>query len=102
MAMTLKQIRARLRELTADPGRPGAKAEAQRLRGEAARLKQQAAPAKQPTAPADAEAAALATWPRELRARRGRSAMSRVIDGSNAPHDPNDYGAKSDLRRGRR
>ncbi|MGW2169942.1 hypothetical protein ACWC1C_05345 [Streptomyces sp. NPDC001705] len=69
------------------------------------RRRQETAVRAQPTAPAKpspaADSEALATWPRELRARLGRSPMSRVIDGSNAPHDPNDYGAKSDLRRAR-
>ncbi|MEU9641317.1 hypothetical protein [Streptomyces sp. NPDC048188] len=62
---------------------------------------QPTAPARRPKAPADPDAEAIKTWPRELRARLGRSSMSRVIGGS-ALDDPNDWGAKNDLRRGRR
>ncbi|MGW4545489.1 hypothetical protein ACWEN4_03810 [Streptomyces violaceorubidus] len=50
---------------------------------------------------ADPDAEAIKTWPRELRARLGRSSMSRVIDRP-ALDDPGDWGFKNDLRRGRR
>ncbi|WP_432019154.1 hypothetical protein [Streptomyces sp. 1222.5] len=107
--MDLKTIRRRLRELAADPGQPGAKAEAQRLRGELLRQRgrtgDEGAPADEPTvAPLDglteADRAAVETWPPELRARLSRSAMSRVIDRS-ALDDPGGWGAKNDLRHGR-
>ncbi|MCQ4193868.1 hypothetical protein [Streptomyces parvulus] len=97
MSDRLRQIKKRLREIKRNPG-SAAPGEAQRLTGEYRRLTRPA-PGAKPSPAADSEA--IKTWPRELRARLGRSPMSRVIDGSNAPHDPNDYGAKSDLRRGR-
>ncbi|MFJ8490380.1 hypothetical protein ACIRBZ_18785 [Streptomyces sp. NPDC094038] len=40
MAKTMKEIKRRLRELAADPGQPGARAEAARLRGELMRARQ--------------------------------------------------------------
>ncbi|EFL35502.1 predicted protein [Streptomyces viridochromogenes DSM 40736] len=88
-----KQIKKRLREIKRDPAsaRPG---EAQRLAAEYRRL---LSADRTPAAPADPDEAALATWPRELRARRQRSAFSRVLDRS-ALHDPGSWGALNDLR----
>jgi hypothetical protein len=44
------------------------------------------------------DAEAIKTWPPELRARLGRSAYSRVIDGRPVD-DPGAHGQRNDLRR---
>lgn len=100
MSDRLRQIKKRLRDIKRNPG-SAAPGEAQRLTGEYRRLSRPAPEAKQSPAPADADRAALKTWPPELRARLSPSSLSQVIDGGSL-HDPNDWGAKSDLRRGRR
>ena len=99
-----KQIKRRLREIKRDPAsaQPG---EAQRLAAEYRRI-QSAERAPDP-APAvapirgltEADADAVATWPPELRARLQRSAFSRVIDRGSSVNDPDNWGAKNDLRR---
>lgn len=76
-----KAIKRRLREIARDPGAPGAADEAALLRGEYRRLSRpeaQPRPAADP-APADPDAAALATWPPELRARLRDRALTRSI-----------------------
>lgn len=118
----LREIKRRLRELRADPGAPGAAAEAQRLRGELTRAAQTpsrwtaprqesdaASPPPGPRRPeeslagdptdglSEADRAAVATWPSSLRGRLGRSALSSVISGP--VDDPNGYGMKNDLTR---
>ncbi|MER5397553.1 hypothetical protein [Streptomyces sp. NPDC002599] len=91
-------IKAKLRELAADPGQPGGRAEAQRLRGALRRLahpEPEEEPADRAPAepertlsrpvvdPADglteADRAAVATWPPELRNRLRDRALTRVI-----------------------
>ncbi|MGW1063336.1 hypothetical protein ACWD4F_02265 [Streptomyces aureus] len=90
-------IKAKLRELAADPGQPGGRAEAQRLRGALRRLahpepeepadRAPAGPERTLSAsvvnPADglteADRAAVETWPPELRARLHDGALTRQI-----------------------
>ncbi|NUQ96253.1 MAG: hypothetical protein HOY79_06700 [Streptomyces sp.] len=48
----------------------------------------------------EADRAAVASWPPELRARLSRSAMSRVIDRSTLD-DPDGWGTRSDQRHSR-
>ncbi|MFE1441563.1 hypothetical protein [Streptomyces sp. NPDC058739] len=105
--MDRKAIKKRLRELAADPGQPGAASEVQRLKGALRRLSRPEAPepagrwaCATDDAPADPEAAALATWPPELRARRAAASFNRVIDGRTLD-DPGGWGARNDLRRSR-
>ena len=76
-----KEIKRRLREISRDPAFPGAAEEMQRLTGGYRRLSRPApAPrAEREPEPTDPEAAALATWPPELRARLRNRALTRVI-----------------------
>lgn len=95
-----KQIKKRLREIKHDPASAGP-GEVQRLTAEYVRLSRPRRSPAAGTAPepsADPEAAAVETWPMELRARLHRSAASRVIDGSTLD-DPESWGVKNDLRR---
>ncbi|WP_328779941.1 hypothetical protein OIE52_37605 [Streptomyces canus] len=87
--MDRKTIKAKLRELAANPGQPGAAAEVQRLKGHLRRLTRTPEPAAETTlsrslvAPADglteADRAAVETWPPELRARLYDRALTRQI-----------------------
>lgn len=79
-----RQIKRRLREIRLEPSAAGAAAEAQALRAEYRRLvSAHRAPATdRPAAPPtvrDQEAAAMATWPPELRARVRGAALTRVV-----------------------
>jgi len=101
--MDLKTIRKRLRELTADPGQPGATAEVQRLRGALARARRKTTTAVTGKTSSDVDqmtdAEAIKTWPPALRARASRGgAYGRVIDGSGR-EDPDGHGQRNDLRR---
>ncbi|WP_328976399.1 hypothetical protein [Streptomyces canus] len=91
--MDRKTIKAKLRELAANPGQPGAAAEVQRLKGHLRRLTRTPQPAadREPEAtrsrsvvdPAtgltEADRAAVETWPPELRARLHDRALTRQI-----------------------
>ncbi|MFG2729472.1 hypothetical protein [Streptomyces canus] len=107
--MDRKTIKAKLRELAADPGQPGAAAEVQRLKGALRRLTrtQSAEPIRArerepepvPDGLTEADAEAIETWPPELRARLNESAFSRVVDRASSASDPDNWGVKNDLRR---
>ena len=78
------EIKRRLREISRDRSAPGAASEAQALRAEYKRLAsaKRTPAAERPVAPPtvrEDEAAAIATWPPELRARVQGAALSRVI-----------------------
>ncbi|MGW3022463.1 hypothetical protein [Streptomyces sp. NPDC001221] len=74
-----RAIKRELRELARRPDAPGAAQRAQRLTAEYRRLvSAHRAPAAAPTV-ADKDAAAMATWPAELRARVQDGALSRVL-----------------------
>ncbi|MEV0483749.1 hypothetical protein AB0I69_24470 [Streptomyces sp. NPDC050508] len=111
-----KGIRARLRELKAHPDRPGAAAEAQRLAAAYRRLQsagrssgpeaheepaqgRSRAPVPVPDGLTEADQAAVETWPPELRARLNESAFNQVVDRASSVSDPDNWGAKNDLRR---
>lgn len=79
-----REIKRELRSIARAPGEPGAAERAQRLTAEYRRLlSADRAPAvSRPVAPptvAEADRAAMATWPPELRARVLDGALSRVI-----------------------
>lgn len=80
-----KEIKRRLREISRDPGAPGAAEEAQRLTGEYRRLSrpERAPVAERSEAPlkglSEADQAAVDTWPPELRARLNGASLGRVI-----------------------
>lgn len=79
-----KGIRRRLREIRRNPAAPGAGSEAQRLTAEYKRLvsaHRAPAPARliSPAGLSEQDAAAVATWPAELRARVQDGALSRTI-----------------------
>jgi hypothetical protein len=108
--MDRKTIKAKLRELAANPGQPGAAAEVQRLKGHLRRLTRTPEPAASaprvqrepepvPEGLTEADADAIETWPPELRARLTESAFNRVIDRASPVSDPDNWGAKNDLRR---
>lgn len=107
--MDRKTIKAKLRELAADPGQPGAAAEVQRLKGALRRLSRSQSAASAPRVErepepvpdglTDADAEAIGTWPPELRARLNRSAFSRVIDRASSASDPENWGVENDIRR---
>lgn len=105
--MNRKTIKSRLRELLANPGQPGTRAEIQRLRGELLRERgrtgeedvTEAPEAPVPAADGLTEAQQWAAADPELRARLQRSAFSRVIDRGSSVSDPDNWGAKNDLRR---
>jgi len=79
------EIKRRLREISRDRSAPGAASEAQALRAEYKRLasakRTPAAerPVALPSGLTEQDAAAIATWPPELRARVQGAALSRVI-----------------------
>ncbi|MEU7579144.1 hypothetical protein AB0B50_16260 [Streptomyces sp. NPDC041068] len=79
--MDPKKIKRRLREIAADPGQPGARAEVQRLRGSLRRARDTTARPERRIVPdeVDQDAEAIKTWPPELRARLGSYALTRVI-----------------------
>lgn len=52
-----------------------------------------------PTPPGGWPADQVARLPAELRARLNRSAFNRVIDRASSVNDPDNWGAKNDLRR---
>lgn len=91
------EIRKELRELRADPGQPGARGRLQRLLGELRRLDQAddvddmaaVAPATwRSPEPLSAEAAAITTWPKELRERMRRGSYSAKIYDFEPPATP--------------
>ncbi|WP_158694479.1 hypothetical protein [Streptomyces canus] len=88
--MDRKMIKAKLRELAADPGQPGAAAEVQRLKGALRRLprtqpeKAQSAERTRsdtllPDGLSEADRAAVETWPPELCARLHDHALTQTI-----------------------
>lgn len=88
-----RAVQRELRALAAAPGQQGARATMQRLTGELARLKTEAdiialAPKPQAARPvlvpdpadSDPDAAAIKTWPAELRGRLRASAWNAAVD----------------------
>lgn len=82
-----RAIKRELRDIARAPDTPGAASKVQALRGEYRRLvsahRAEPVAAEQPVAPSsgltEQDAAAMATWPAELRARVRDGALSRVI-----------------------
>lgn len=82
-----REIKRELRELGRRPDAPGAAGRVQALRGEYRRLvsahRAEPVAAERPVVPpsglSEQDAAAMATWPAELRARVQDAALSRVI-----------------------
>lgn len=80
-----REIKRELRELGRRPDAPGAAGRLQRLRAEYRRLvsAHRAPAAERPVTPipglSEQDAAAVATWPPELRARLRGGSMSRVL-----------------------
>ncbi|MET9392434.1 hypothetical protein ABZY20_18885 [Streptomyces sp. NPDC006624] len=80
-----REIRRELRDIARRPNEPGAAARVAALRGEYRRLTTAARRAPEPSRPAtpptvaEQEAAAMKTWPPELRARVRDAALTRVV-----------------------
>jgi hypothetical protein len=74
------EIKRQLRALKADPSRPGAAAEFQRLRGELEHLRTAAKSVRRTAPPADPDAEAIKSWPPELRARLRAARFAAMID----------------------
>lgn len=80
-----REIRRELRDIARRPNEPGAVARVAALRGEYRRLTTAARSTPAPSRPvvppsvAEQEAAAIATWPPELRARLHDHALTRSI-----------------------
>lgn len=61
--------------------------------------KHERAPEPVPDGLTETDAEAIETWPPELRARLTESAFNRVVDRASPVSDPDNWGAKNDLRR---